>query len=148
MPDPRTVRPYGDPLGDDEIYGRSVVDERMAKRAANGDLPARHFMDADGVSEVSGELLDNPPIVEAVARGFRLADNRIQETGRQHEFFGWATLRGSGVRKVGCNVLFTPIEDNPKHSDLVYPPEAMVTRDKQKAYATLLVAESSWLPKP
>ena len=148
MPGLGTARPFGDPLDGDEIYGRSVLDERMAKRAANGDLPARHFMDAEGVSEVSGELLDDPPNADAAGRGVQLADNRTQETGRPYEFFGWATLLGSGVRKVGFNVLFTPNDENPKHSDLIYPQEAMVSRDEQKAWATLLVAESSWLPKP
>ena len=148
MSDPGNGRLFGDPLGDDEIYGRSVLDERTAKRAASGDLPARHFMDKEGVNEVSGELLDDPPGADAVGRGEQLADYRTHETGRRHEFFGWATLLGSAVRRVGCQVLFTPIGDNPKHSDLIYPPEAMVSRDVQKEYATLLVAESGWLPRP
>lgn len=148
MPEPGTGRSYGDPLADAETYGRSVVDERTANRAANGNLPARHFMDAVGVSEVSGERLDDPPGGDAVARGVRLAAGRVQATGRPHEFFGWATLRVSDVRKVRCDVLFTPSSDNPEHSDLVYPSAAMVSRDRQKEYATLLVAESGWLPKP
>ena len=137
----------GEPLPADEVVGRCILDRRSAERAACGKLPARELMDAVGVRCVSCDRLDVPPSAVANARGVALAVQRTADTGRPHEFRGWATLKVSDVRGVGCDAVSTPKPGNPNHCDIVYPPEAMVTRDEQKRYATRLVAKVDWVPR-
>ena len=135
-------------IRDDEMLGRSVFSNSVARRALRGTIVRDVFLVRLEDDCVSVDRMDYAP-VETMAS---LADARGE--GRGAKFYGWATLIAGAARSgdAECRrtVEASPLPENRYHANIVLTilGADMERRDIQKQHALALAKCAKWLPRP
>ena len=123
-------------VGKDEELGRRIFSEGVAKRARRGRVPPRLFRDTKSPLLISTDRLSIAPSREAN----RLA--REASANRSGPFRGWAVVACDRARQSGRDVIASPQNGNPYHSNIVLPPDA--DRESYEWHTQELARTSKW----
>ncbi len=63
-------------------------------------------------------------------------------------FYGWAVITTEYAENNGRQVVYTPLPDNPYHTDIILPDSAAENRDEQIRHAQELADASLWRERP
>ena len=128
-------------IGPDEKLWRGVFSSGHAKSAAQGKIVHHIFLEKTGERAISVNRLDRVSESERTRMGDDLAADRPDQ-----RFHGWAVVSGRDVRAAGMEAKATPSPENPRHADIVLPPEAE-DRIVQKRYAQELARIARWVSR-
>lgn len=120
-----------------EELGRAISSRKSAKLAANSKVRHYAFLPREGVTEISVDRLSVGSLKESTA----IAD------ARNPKFYGWAVVIAEDAGRSGREVAASPLEDNPRHADIILPASAAKDRDEQKQHALELRDLSFWRPR-
>lgn len=131
---------FPDDVAEDENLGRSVSSETSAKRGRRSQVRYFEFMPPEGETKLSVDRLNLEDTLQGPAK---IAWDRCAANGR--EFYGWAVVTAADARDNGRAVVYSPQEDNPFHTDIVFPSP---DKEDQRDHAQDLRDRSSWCERP
>lgn len=101
-----------------------VLDDKLGRRAKHRSLTKKprfnEFNPPRGCNKISVDRLgvtSDAEIAEIAIKAFA----SVGGDSRRGRFLGWYVLTVRDVKKVGCRVECSPLEDNPFHADVVFP---------------------------
>ncbi len=101
-----------------------VPDDRLGRRARHrSHTPKPRFNEFNppgGCNKVSVDRLgvtSDAEIAEIAIKAFA----SVSGDSSRGRFLGWYVLKVKDVKKVGCRVECSPLEENPYHADIVFP---------------------------
>lgn len=128
-----------DEVGLTETLGRSVGSRTDAEKAKRGGRPHRRlFRPPHGHTERS---MDRVSINEYLAQ--TIAQKR--HNTRDETLYGWAIVTAAAAIDEGRRVKASPLDDNPLHSDIVFPPGILCDKEELKRQTHLLSDRACWL---
>lgn len=128
-------------IGPDENLWRGVFSSGHAKSARQGKIKHNIFLEKPGKRAISVNRLDGVSEDKRTRIGEVLAADRPNQG-----FHGWAVAPAARVRESGMEAKATPSRENPRHADIVLPPEAG-DRIVQREYAQELARIARWVPR-
>ena len=146
-PDANSVNSPG-PVSDWEELGRRVFSRSEARKAADGRIQPKIFLERLGNRKLSVDRLTPPEtagIAAVVEDARKAAANRQQPP---NTFCGWAVVTAEAVIRVGCEVKASPLPNNRYHANILLPDSAMENEEAQRGYAVTLAGRATWKPCP
>ena len=110
-------------------------------------MPRHAFLERWGKVEISVDRLDFAEPEEMAALGDSVAASR-SSVDRKVTFYGWAVIDAEDVGSSERRVVYTPLPDNPYHTDIILPDSAVENRDEQIRHAQELADASLWRERP
>lgn len=125
-----------------EALGRGIFSSSNARKAKNGTVPRRVFLEKWGEKTLSVDRLDCVASETAAALGDSVAAQR------NATFHGWAVITAQDAEGSGRRVAATPLDHNPYHADIILPDSAVEEQDEQLRHAQELADASRWQSRP
>ena len=133
------------PLEDSEDLGRGVYSEKYARRARNGTVPHRVFLERLGAPSISVDRMSRAPKAQLAA----VSEERGRGRTPPQRFRGWAVVKAGDARMNGRTVEATPLPGNPHHADIYLNLPWGLSEDErslvQKEHANELATLALWM---